>query len=114
MIIKTTVTLEYRLDDSKIEEFRNKVLEYIQDELEEDGEEVDITLDDIPIKKVKEYLNRELPNVIAEMKDSSYGGWGIELDTYFNSISFNFYDGDVIRDMVQECADEIKGVNELW
>lgn len=106
MLIKTTMVLEYILYDEQIERFRKKVLEYIQDDFEEEGGDNNIALDDIPIDKIKEYLNRELPEVITEMKDSSYGGWGIELDTYFNTINFDFY-GDVIRDMVQECAYEI-------
>lgn len=102
MIITTTITLKYRLEDREVEEFKNKVLEYIQDEFEEEN----ITINDITIEKIKEYLSRELPDVIAEMRDSSCGGWGIELDN-FNTISFDFY-GDVIRDMIQECANEIR------
>ncbi len=102
MEIKTTVTLEYRLDDSEVEQFRNKVLECIQDDLEE----IKITLDDIPMESVKEYLNRELPNIIEEMKHGYCYGGGVELDDYFGTINFDYY-GEDIRDMIRECAKEI-------
>ena len=105
MIITTTITitLEYRLEDREIDEFRNKVLEYIQDELEEET----ITIDDIPTEKIKEYLRSELPNIIEEIKQGYCDSSGVKLDDYFNTISLDYYDED-IRDMIQECANKIR------
>ena len=105
MIITTTLTLtlEYRLEDREIEEFRNKVLEYIQYELEEET----ITIDDIPAEKIKEYLSSELPNIIEEIKQGYCDSSGVKLDDYFNTISLDYYDEDT-RYMIQECANEIR------
>ena len=107
MIIKTTVTFEYRLDDDQVEQFRDKVLECIQDELEELGEKTTVTLDDVPTESVKEYLNRELPNIIDEIKQGYCYGGGVEFDDYFGTISLDYY-GDDVRCMIRECAEEIR------
>jgi hypothetical protein len=101
MKIKTTVTFEYRLEDKEIERFKAKVLEYIQEE-----SELNITLDDIPDELVKDYLKDSLPDIIEEYHLGYCNVEGVEIDGYFNTISFDYY-GEDARNLVQEIAEQI-------
>ena len=104
MEIKTTVTFTYRLNDSEVEEFRKKVLEYIKEELDYEST---ITLDDIPISEVEEFLDNELTTAIEETKQGYGGyGWGIVFDDYFGTISLDYCE-EGVSEMVQEFAEQI-------
>lgn len=101
MKIKTTVTFEYRLEDKEIERFKAKVLEHIQEE-----SELDITLDDIPDKLIEDYLKDALPDIIQEYHLGYCNVEGVEIDDYFNTISFDYY-GEDARNLVDEIANQI-------
>ena len=104
MIIKSTVTYEYKLNDSEVEKFKKRVLEYIQEELDY---ETTMTLDDIPTSKVEEFLNDEITKAIEESKQGFGGyGWGIVFDDYFGTISLDYCEEGVLE-MVQGCAEQI-------
>lgn len=101
MKIKTTVTFEYRLEDKEIATFKEKVLEYIKEE-----SELDITLDDISDELIKDYLKGSLPAIIEEIHLGYCRTEGVEIDDYFNTISF-YYDGEDARELVREIANQI-------
>lgn len=101
MRVKTTITLEYKLEDKEVVKFRTKVLERVQEEVERV-----LTIDDIPVDIVEEFLADAISNAI----ESSYEGYsrnsGVEIDTYFETISFD-YCGEDVSNWVQEVADQI-------
>lgn len=101
MKIKTTVTFEYRLEDKEIEGFKAKVLEHIQEE-----SELNITLDDIPDELIRDYLKDSLPAIIEEIHLGYCRTEGVDLDDYFNTISF-YYGGDGARELVREIGNQI-------
>ena len=101
MKIKTTVTFEYRLEDTEIATFKEKVLEYIKEE-----SELDITLDDISDELIKDYLKDSLPVIIEEIHLGYCRTEGVEIDDYFNTISF-YYEGEDARELVREIATQI-------
>lgn len=104
MEIKTTVTFTYKLDDSEVEEFKRRALEYIKEELDYESK---MTLDDIPTSKIEEYLDDELTKAIEEVKQGySCGDCGIMYDDYFGTIQLDYCD-EYIADMVQEFAKQI-------
>ena len=111
MNIKTTVTFIYKLDDSEVEQFKKRTLEYIQEELDY---ETTITLDDIPTSKVEEFLDDEITKAIEETKQGYGGyGWGIVFDDYFGTISLDYCE-EGVSEMVQEFAEQIyKNKEEL-
>lgn len=104
--IKTTVTFEHRLEDSTIAEFKNRVLQRIKEELTEFDRECTLALDNIPDKIITDFLKDAIPDVIED----SYRGYsrnsGVEIDDYFETISFD-YCGEDVSDWVQEIADQI-------
>lgn len=104
--IKTTITFEHRLEDSTIAEFKSRVLERIKAELAEFDRECIITLDDIPNEVITDFLKDAIPDVIED----SYRGYGrnsgVEIDDYFETISFD-YCGEDVRDWVQDVAEQI-------
>ena len=107
MEIKVNILYKYNLSDKTIEEFRNKVLENIQDNFEEIDDNKKITIEDISIEIIKEFLQRELPEYISESKrDDCVSYSGIYCDGYFNNISFNYYEEDV-RELVYEISEQI-------
>ena len=101
MKIKTTVTFEYRLEDTEIATFKEKVLEYIKEE-----SELDITLDDISDELITDYLKDSLPVIIDEIHLGYCRTEGVEIDDYFNTISF-YYEGEDARELVREIATQI-------
>lgn len=101
MKIKTTVTFEYRLEDKEIATFKEKVLEYIEEE-----SELNITLDDIPDELIKDYLKDSLPAIIEEIHLGYCRTEGVEIDDYFNTIGF-YYEGEDARELVREIANQI-------
>lgn len=101
MKIKTTVTFEYRLEDKEIATFKEKVLEYIEEE-----SELNITLDDIPDELIKDYLKDSLPAIIEEIHLGYCRTEGVEIDDYFNTINF-YYEGEDARELVSEIANQI-------
>ena len=104
MIITTTITFTYKLNDSEIEKFKKRVLEYIQEKLDY---EITMTLDDIPTNKVEEFLDDEITKAIEETKQGFGGyGCGIILDDYFGTISLDYCE-EGVSEMVQEFAEQI-------
>lgn len=101
MKIKSTVTFEYKLEDKEIEGFKAKVLERIQEE-----SELNITLDDIPDQLIRDYLKDSLPDIIQEIHLGYCRTEGVEIDDYFNTISF-YYGGEDAIELVREIADQI-------
>ena len=101
MKIKTTVTFEYRLEDKEIEGFKAEVLRYIQEE-----SELNITLDDIPDELIKDYLSDSLPDIIQEIHLGYCNTEGVDIDDYFNTISF-YYGGEDARELVREIGNQI-------
>lgn len=101
MRIKSTVTFEYKLEDKEIEGFKAKVLEYIQEE-----SELNITLDDIPDELINDYLKDSLPAIIEEIHLGYCRTEGVDIDDYFNTISF-YYEGEDARELVSEIANQI-------
>ena len=94
MKIQTTVIFEYKLADDEVEQFRQRVLERLE-------EENIITLNDIPIAEIEEYLSNKLPDAIEETKQGY--DRGIVFDDYFGTISLD-YCAEGVSDMVHECA----------
>ena len=94
MKIQTTIIFEYKLADDEVEEFRQRVLERLE-------EENMLTPKEIPIEEIEDYLSNKLPDVIAEAKQG-YGS-GIMFDVFFGTISFDYCD-ECVSDMVYECA----------
>ena len=101
MKIKTTVVFVYNITDEEIAKFKAKVLERVQDDLED----YSVTLDCISDKVVEDYLE----NALSEIIEESYLGYsnsGVIIDTYFETISLDYYEEDVCE-LVQELADQI-------
>lgn len=104
MEITTTVTFKYRLDDSEVEQFRKKVFEYIEGNIDT---ETPITLDDISTSEVEEFLDNELTTAIEEAKQGySCGDCGVMYDDYFGTIQLDYCD-EYVTDMVRELAEQI-------
>ena len=104
MKVTTTITLNYNISDSEIEEFRSRVLRRIQEELDENSK---LTLDDISKEATEKFLSEALPDIIAEDVTGNNGCYsGVVVDTYFNSISFDYCEEDV-SELVYEMAEKI-------
>ena len=102
MKIKATIQLEYSINDSEIARFKERVLECIQEEIDE---ECQMSLDDISNEIIEEFLNDSVPDIIEDSY-KGYGRSGIEFDNYFNTISFDYCSED-ISDLVHEIAQQI-------
>jgi transposase-like protein len=109
MKIEATIKLEYSIDDREVAEFKSKVLEYIQEEIDE---ECNIALDDISNEDVEEFLSSAISEIIEESYKGYSGNTGIVTDDYFNTISFDYY-GEDIRDLVREMAHQIYDNEEV-
>lgn len=107
MEIKVNISYMYNLSEKTIEYFRNKVLENIQDNFEEIDDDKEITIEDISIETIKDFLRRELPEYISESKrDDCVSYSGIHCDGYFNTISFDYY-GEDVRELVSKISTQI-------
>ena len=109
MKIEATIKLEYSINDSEVVGFKSKVIQYIQEEIDE---EYNITLDDISNEDVEEFLCNAISEIIEESYKGYSGNTGIVTDDYFNTISFDYY-GEDIRDLVQEMAHQIYDNEEV-
>jgi hypothetical protein len=107
MKIKSTITRTYTISDKEIVGFKKEMIDKLQDEYEEFDE---LTADDIPNSIVENTLRELLPDWIEDIMDSSYST-GIIIDTYFDSISFDFNESDV-HDLVNECIDKFLAERE--
>ena len=102
MKIKAEVTYECEITDEEVEKFRQWVLERIQMELENDY----ISIDVVSKKVIESYLRSTVTVILEDIHGGYSSHNGVMLDAYFNTISFDYDDGEV-RDMVWEIADEI-------
>lgn len=104
MKVKTVITVNHTISDNEIEEFRSRVLQCIQEELDEDSK---LTLDDISKEATEEFLSNALPDVIAEDITGNNDCYsGVVIDAYFESISFDYY-GETAGELVREMANQI-------
>lgn len=103
MKISTIITIEYTIDDAQIEEFRFRVLQYIQEEIDAN---CGLTIDDISKETAEEFLKKSLPDIIEDVKKGYACNSGIDYDDYFRTISFD-YCGEDIYDLVVKMAEEI-------
>lgn len=100
MKIKATVTFEYTLNDSEIEEFKSRVIERVEEEVDE-GVEICVTFE-----TVKAFLNEKIPELLRDSYDGYGYDSGLVCDDYFNTITFD-YCGEGISDLVEEFANQI-------
>lgn len=107
MKIKSTIIKIYTISDEEIVKFKKEMIDKLQDECEEFDE---LTADDIPNSIVEDTLKESLPDWIEDILDSCYPT-GICIDTYFDSISFDFNESDV-HDLVNECIDKFLAERE--
>ena len=105
MRIKTTITVEHTLSDDQVAEFKSRVFEYIQEEVED----CTLTLDDISNAAVEEFLSKELPNIIEDLYRGYDRNSGITTDDYFGTIGIDYY-GEDVYDLIVAMADQILGV----
>ena len=101
MKIKTTITNTYTISDKEIVKFKEEMICKLQDDYEEYDE---LTVEEIPTSLVENVLKEMLPDFIECALEHSYSS-GVCIDTYFESISFDFNEGDVF-DLVYECIDK--------
>ena len=110
--VKRTHT--YALYDDSIKEFKERMLRYLENEMEEDGElnegeKFPYTIADISDDIVYEALADTVQIVFA---DGDFGYSGIQFDDYFDTISLDF-DEDDVRECVYEAVanfrDEMEG-----
>jgi hypothetical protein len=98
MKIKATVTFEYTLNDSEIEEFKSRVTEYIQENLDEDFDAI------IAKSFVEEFLEEKMSDILTDYC-LGYDD-GITIDEYFRTIHLD-YCSETISDLVAELAELI-------
>lgn len=107
MKIDVLVKYEYNIAEEEIERMRNKVLENIQNDFEDEDDINKITINDISIDIIKEYLSSELPEYIKESKNGYDSGYsGVVCDDYFNTVTFNYYEED-INELISNLSEKI-------
>lgn len=94
----------YKLTEPSLESFKERMLEYLEDEMYESGElredeSFPYTINDIPNNIVEEILSDTIQCAFEE----DYGYSGIEFDDYFNTISLECGEDDV-SDAVYEAV----------
>ena len=100
MKIEATIQFEYSINDSEVAGFKAKVLQHIIDHIDAGCQ---ITLDDISINEIEEFLSEKLPDIIEEIHKGYRVNGGIEADDYLGTICFDYY-GEDARDLVAEMA----------
>lgn len=108
MKVKATITVEYSITDKEINGFKTRVLEYIQENIDEDYTK---TLNDISNEVVEEFLSDAVANLITDFYAGYGGSTGLIYDDYFGTISFD-YCGEDVSDLVQEMAQQIYDMRE--
>lgn len=104
MTIQTTVTYNYVLPDDELQLFKEHVLEIIEDKFYESNITSINNYDNIMSQLIKTYLEQTLPNFIKEImqEDNAYCS-GIKIDSYFNTIHFDF-GSDTVDDLISDCV----------
>jgi len=95
----------YTLEKDSIELFKEKMLEYLEDEMYEDGtlkesEKFPYTIENIPDHMVEEALTDAIQNAFEE-PNYSYSGFGF--DDYFGTVFISDMEDDV-SDCVYEAV----------
>lgn len=96
----------YKLNEPSLERFKERMLEYLEDEMYESGElredeKFPYTINDIPIDVIQEVLSEAIQCAFEE--DDGYSYSGIEFDDYFQIISLECGEDDV-SDAVYEAV----------
>jgi hypothetical protein len=104
MTIQTTVTYNYVLQDDELQLFKEHVLEIIEDKFYDTGVTSINNYDNIMSQLIKTYLEQTLPNFVKEImqEDNAYCS-GIKIDSYFNTIHFDFC-SDTVADLISDCV----------
>ena len=76
------------------------MLEYIEEETEEK------VITDISDEAIEEFLSENIPAILEEQYLGYDRNSGVIKDSYFGTISFDYY-GEDIRDLVQQMAELI-------
>lgn len=87
----------YKLTSPSLESFKERMLEYLEEEMYDSGElkeneSCPYTIDDIPLDVVQEAL---LDTVQCAFDEDGYYHGGVEFDDYFNTISLDCGEDDV-------------------
>ena len=107
MKIDVLVKYEYNIAEEEIERMKSKILENIQNDFEDEDDINKITINDISIDIIKEYLSSELPEYIKESKNGYDSGYsGVVCDDYFNTITLNYYEEDV-NELISNLSEKI-------
>lgn len=88
MEIKVSKKMAYRVEEDTIKKFKEKMLEYLKNE--EDNSSY--TIDDIPDSVITEVL----AEAIDELEDIDCYYSCLIIDNYFNTISIDFTEDDII------------------
>lgn len=94
----------FTLYEESIKAFKEKMIQYLKNEMEEDGkleddEKFPYTIEDISDDIVEESIS----DIIQDVFENDYDDSGIIFDDYFRTISFDFNEEDV-RDCIYEAV----------
>lgn len=91
----------YTIDNEQIIKFKQKMLEYYEEEYLDEDEELSYTIVDIPDRIIKKVLADTLQCIF---EDGDYYCYGIKFDDYFDSVTLDFYE-EGVRECVHEAVD---------
>lgn len=105
MFFSVTRKAKYELDDIQIEQFKTKMLEYLENEMWDSGElegncKFPYTVADIPNNIVKEVLYDVIQSAFEE---PDYYNGGVHFDDYFGTVSLECGEDDV-SDAIHEAV----------
>jgi hypothetical protein len=98
-------TFVYKLDHREVERFKERTLNRLKKEL-------GLSLEDIPISEIEDFLNFEISFAIAEDKLGCACSSGIVYDDQFGTVSLNFCDEhvtDMLREFAEQVCEDISG-----